>query len=77
MGKKTEEVEVLETCLYFYTAQMPSVTFHLEPPGTAKVYSPFRRHKHSLLQPFQDRQGNRHWEDFQPWKGIHPENIFI
>lgn len=59
--EKAEEVEVLETCLYFYSAQMPSVTFHSEPLGTAKVYSPFRRHKHSFLQPFQDRQGNRRW----------------
>lgn len=52
-----EEAEVLETCLYFLTAQMPNVTFHSEPLGTAKVYSSsFRHHKHSLLQPFQDRQ---------------------
>lgn len=60
-----EEAEVLETCLYFYIAQMPSVTFHSEPPGTAKVHSPFRGHK-LLLQSLQDRQGNRPWEDFQP-----------
>lgn len=59
-----DEVVVLETCLYFYIAQMPSVTFHSETPGTAKVYSPFRRHKHSLLQLLQER--NRPWEDFQP-----------
>lgn len=78
MRKKImEEVEVLETCLCFCTAPMPSVTFHSEPLGTAKVYRPLRRHKHSLLQPFQDRAGTRHWEGFQPWKGIYPENTFF
>lgn len=57
---------MLETRLYFYIAQMPSVTFHSEPPGTAKVYSPCIGHKHSLLQSLQNRQGNKPWEDFQP-----------
>lgn len=62
---------MLETRLYFCTAQMPSVSFHLEPPGTAKVYSPFRRHKHSLLQPFQALGG------FPALERNNPENIFI
>lgn len=49
---------MLETCLYFYTALMPSVTFHSAPLGTAKAHRPFRRHKHCLLQLPHGREGS-------------------